>query len=182
MRSNNLGFHSLHVHRGSVRAGIVLALGAVLASACGSSPEETDDPGTVDGGSIDGPAVRCADRTGGAFVTLGNAPGTLDGPDQIILWITNSAFIDEAIQHQARGTWRVAAVEEVIAGTDCDPTHPWHIDPVRVNWVDVSAEECDATITYVTAGGGAWAGRNWCPWGGVVVAVDDRRPGGRPQE
>jgi hypothetical protein len=120
------------------------------------------------------PGALCADRRGGALITLGNPHGSLDGPDQIVLWITDSNFIDEAIQHQANSDWRVAGFDQVIAGTDCDPTHPWHVDPARATWNDTATEVCDATVTYITANLGTW-GPNWCPWGGVVIAVDDRR-------
>jgi hypothetical protein len=175
----------------SARAPIFLALCAALASACGSrSPDQARDAGSVDGGAADlatsdagasrpdagtgDPGALCADRTGGALITLGNAPASLDGRDQIVLWITNSAFIDEAIQHQARGDWRVAFFDQVIAGTDCDPTHRWHVDPARATWADTATEVCDATITYVTAHVPNY-GPSWCPYGGVVIAVDDRR-------
>src|SRR5262249_18344996 len=159
---------------------VFLALCAALASACGSSsPDQTRDADSVDGGAADlatsdagapgpdgrtgDPGALCADRTGGALITLGNSPGSLDGPDQIVLWITNAAFIDEAIQHHARGDWRVAFFNQVIAGTDCDPTHPWHVDPARATWVDTATEVCDATVTYVSAHVPNY-GPNWCPY------------------
>lgn len=130
--------------------------------------EQCDAPSPPPSGAL------CADRKGGALITLGNAPGTLDGPDQIVLWITDAAFIDEAIQHQANGDWRVAIFDQVIAGSDCDATHAWHVDPAKAAWQDTATEVCDGTVTYVTANLSTW-GANWCPWDGAVIAVDDRR-------
>lgn len=132
------------------------------------------------GGQNEGgaPGVLCADRVGGALITIGNPDGSDDGADEIQLWITSSTFIDEAIEHQANDSWRVALFSEVIPETDCDAEHPWHIEPAMAEWVDLTTERCDATITYVTTNLQDWVARptpNWCPWGGHVIAVDDRR-------
>jgi hypothetical protein len=138
----------------------------------GATAGSTSSSSGAGGGSL------CADRAGGALVTVANPDGTRDGPDQIVLWIEDSSFIDEAIEHLENHTWRLGAFEEVIAEADCDALHPWHVDPVRVAWADVATEECDATVTYVTQNLEAWVARphpNWCPWSGKITAVDDRR-------
>ena len=182
----------------------LVMLCAALASACSSSAldQPTADAGAVDGGAHDSaiggaadsairdaaapkpdatsgdPGALCAGRRGGALITLGNPPGTLDGPDQIVLWITDSPFIDTAIQLQASGQWKIPSLDEVIAGADCDPTHAWHVNPAKATWVDVAREECDSTITNITQHLAAWTGRSppdWCEWSGVVIAVQDRR-------
>jgi hypothetical protein len=50
------------------------------------------------------PPDALPNRSGGAFITFGNPEGTESGPDEITLWITDSTFIDEAIQREANGT------------------------------------------------------------------------------
>lgn len=146
-----------------------LMLLATLLGGCGNG----DDGNNTDGGT--GP---CATRQGGALITIDNPPGTGDGPDSITLWITNSAFIDEAMTHKSNNDWRVAMFDQVIASADCDSKHMWHVDPAKVSWADTAAEECDATVTYVSTNLTAWAARptpSWCPWNARVSAVIDRR-------
>lgn len=129
------------------------------------------------GASAEELSRSCRRRTGGALITFANPEGTSDGEDEITLWITDSAFIDQAIEHQRNGTWQVAVFGEVIRGRDCD-TKRWHVDPTSASWADFSIEECDGTITYITENLRAWTSRpnpNWCPWGGRVVRVIDRR-------
>ena len=128
------------------------------------------------GGST--PPDSLPNRSGGAFITLGNPDGTGSGPDEITLWITDSAFIDEAIQRQANGTWRVAYFGQVLTGADVDAEHAWHVAPAQAEWVDATIEECDATMTYISQNRDAWLARprpDWCPWGGKVLRVVDRR-------
>ena len=174
---------------------LLVSLGAAL-SACSSSSLKNSGGGPTDGSAADLVASRdlalatpdlrlpgappavdggalCAERKGGALITIDTAS---DG--QIVLWITDSQFIDESIVLQLSGDSRTAMFGRVIAEPDCDATHAWHVDPAQAGWTDSATEECEVSVNYVTTHLGAWVGRlnpNWCPSPAAVTAVQDRR-------
>ena len=124
-------------------------------------------------------ATDCASRTGGAFVTLTSE----SRPDvSITLWFTDSAFIDRAIA--GKGAHNGIPILLMRTGTDCDQNHAWHVSPVAT-WADAAREECDGNIAWLDENLDQWMQRvvpDWCPWGVIVTAVDDRRaaPGPGP--
>lgn len=110
----------------------------------------------------------CSDRTGGACITF----QVVD--DQITLWITNEAFIAQAETLLETGGSMVPNFGQVIAGSDVDAAWSWHVDPVQMEWADVTIEVCDATPSYIEANLDAWINEvgNWCPWSAQVLAVE----------
>jgi hypothetical protein len=123
----------------------------------------------ADGGST---AKLCPSRRGGALITLNNYRKPSDGTFCIApysVWITNNAFIDEAISRVGKGVGRIPSFK-ALAGSDCDMTINWHPDPEDVAFADLTTEVCDG-CPFATG----WAGSQFCPWAGEVVAVDDRR-------
>ncbi len=116
----------------------------------------------------------CADRQGGALIEFAFGP-TRAQPWTV--WITNTAFINEAITVIGKPPGRVGGFQKLIVGTDCDPKHAWHPDPEMVAWADSSTEVCDGRPSDIDDDPEYWINtlHNFCPWSIVVVAVDDRR-------
>jgi hypothetical protein len=54
---------------------------------------------------------------------------------------------------------------------DVNAGYSWHIDPDDFEWADVTAEVCDGLPSYVEDG--TLSGDRFCPWGALVVAVED---------
>ena len=125
---------------------------------------EDDAPGEATG--------PCDDRTGGALVTLSVCAGT----ETMTEWIENDAFIDEAIAILGGQAPRVPNMP-LADGTDCDPQWSWHVDPLAVQWADMTIELCDGCPSFVEADLSYWLGtvHSFCPWNADVAAVDDRR-------
>jgi hypothetical protein len=115
----------------------------------------------------------CSDRTGGALITFENCG------ERFRLWITDDAFIDEALAQLEGDPSRVAVFDEVRPGTDCDPRYSWHVAPGEVSWADLTTEVCDGCPGYIEENRDEWIEQvgNYCPWSVEVVAVDDRRSG-----
>jgi hypothetical protein len=106
----------------------------------------------------------CSTRTGGALVTFG-----ICSPSQrLTVWITNSDFIAEAIARKGQKS-RIPNME-LVAGKDCDPQYPWHVNPATAQFADAATEVCDACPNLVDL-------RNhyYCPWTTSVIDVVDRR-------
>ena len=148
-----------------LNVGGLIAMLVALASCSAPAPE--------------GP-VACSERQDGAIVTIGT---TRDNPrDRVALWITDAAFINQALADLAAGDGRPShhpMFGRVLDGRDCDAERAWHVEPASASWTEMSTEECDATAEFVSANLASWIARptpNWCPWHGRVLSVDDRRP------
>ncbi|MDC3958669.1 hypothetical protein KEG38_32740 [Polyangium jinanense] len=122
------------------------------------------------GGQGGGGSALCADRTGGALVTFDVVGQSLT------VWITNQAFIDEAIQLKEQGTTRIPNFAEVIDGQDCDPKWTFHVDPEKATFVDATIELCDGTPEYVEEHTAEWIDqvKQYCPWNTKVTNVEVR--------
>src|SRR5262249_15580480 len=71
-------------------------------------------PATLPDGAT---AAVCSTRKGGALVTF----GVCDPKQFLTVWITNGAFIDEAIAK--KGMHSRIPVMDLVAGPDCDPRY-----------------------------------------------------------
>lgn len=113
----------------------------------------------------------CADRDGGALVTL-DVVG-----ESFTFWSTDGAFIDSALDDLATGHDMLPLFGQVVEGTDCDAQWSWHVDAAEMSWADFAIELCDARPSYIEANLADWIDQvgQWCPWSGTVTAVDDRR-------
>jgi hypothetical protein len=127
---------------------------------------------TADGpaASADGPAAACASRTGGALVTLSICQG-----EKVTLWITDPAFITEAVAKKGMPKGRIPAFD-LVDGRDCDAAWSWHVKPGTAAWADLSTEVCDGCPHLVEQDKASWLklGR-YCPWSAAVADVVDRR-------
>eukprot|EP00434_Breviolum_minutum_P043111 symbB.v1.2.038405.t1/scaffold5962.1/size22111/2 len=126
---------------------------------------------------------NCAQRHGGAFITLQIGAGST--AQHTLQWLEDNAFIDVAILH-ATGSLRgsrgaIPVFNRMLNGTDCDQNWSWHVDPKDVTWAEVATEVCDASPGYIEKNG-AWLSSpgKWCPWKVSVLSVEDRRSA-RPQ-
>jgi hypothetical protein len=124
----------------------------------------------------------CAERTGGALVTFTVGH---DDPETLRLWITNAEFIARAKELVAKSDepeseepvfHPTPMFDKVIARYDACSGRPWSVDPERVSFGDVATEVCDAMPADLDADPDAWAAKpgNYCPWGPIVLSVDER--------
>jgi hypothetical protein len=121
-------------------------------------------------GGSDAGAV-CATRAGGALVTFQIVTETLT------VWVTNSAFIDEALELKNAGEQRIPSFEDLLEGSDCDAQWSWHPDPGQVSFADFTIELCDGLPSHIEDDKTYWLGTvdSYCPWSAQVVDVVDRR-------
>jgi hypothetical protein len=127
-------------------------------------------------GTPPGPvAADCAARKGGAMVTIETAD---TASERVTTWVSaaDATFIDEAKRLVAAGEKRVPTFK-VLDGTDCDGRWSFHLDPVDAAFADFTIEVCDALPSYLQQNKSEWLAKDlrWCPWGGRVISVDDRR-------
>jgi hypothetical protein len=115
----------------------------------------------------------CQERTGGAYVTLGECGSVVK------LWIRRPDFIDEAASYVGTTATPRTPVLNLVRGTDCDAQWSWSVDEMTPTWVtSVTGAACDACPAEIEA-----AARTnalpplWCPTPttSLVLAVD-RRP------
>jgi hypothetical protein len=132
------------------------------------APAEAPRADAADGGSAGG---ACAERRGGALIELGAC-----STESFTVWITNPAFIDEAIAHKG-GKGRIP-VFDLADGRDCDPTWTWHVDPTTAAWADLATEVCDGCPRFIENDKASWIGavKRYCPWSATVISVEDHRP------
>ena len=116
---------------------------------------------------------ECLERTGGALVTIHFQYSSVS------IWMTNDAFIDQALVLEAAGETMIPNFAHVIEGEDCDTQWSWHVDPQNAEWADFTIEVCDAAPEYIEENLDAWLASPgaWCPWSVTSVEVDDRREG-----
>jgi glucose/arabinose dehydrogenase len=117
------------------------------------------------------PPCLCAERTGGALITF----GIVD--ESLTVWITDSTFIDRALEQLAGGTRRIPIFGTLLDGRACDPQWTWQVDPANVLFADAAIELCDGLPSHIEADKAYWLGtvKSYCPWSAVVRSVDDRR-------
>eukprot|EP00437_Effrenium_voratum_P010061 CAMPEP_0181439690 /NCGR_PEP_ID=MMETSP1110-20121109/22564_1 /TAXON_ID=174948 /ORGANISM="Symbiodinium sp., Strain CCMP421" /LENGTH=148 /DNA_ID=CAMNT_0023563435 /DNA_START=46 /DNA_END=493 /DNA_ORIENTATION=+ len=102
-------------------------------------------------------AKDCAERRGGAFITLQVGDG-----QHISQWLEDDAFIDTAIMHATRNlrgrpARSIPVFNRIMNGTDCDRRYSWHVDPHDVGgWEEVATEVCDASPAYIEKNGAEW--------------------------
>ena len=77
---------------------------------------------------------------------------------------------------QAASAWREPTCP-LAHGADCGADYSWHVDPASPSWSDVTIVLCDGSPACVEQHRGEWLSTvgSWCPWGGSVTSVDDRR-------
>lgn len=129
------------------------------------------------------PAAKdCATRRGGAFVTFTVRADEVESAESFTVWSVDGQFIDDALANL--GNRVTPMFNRVVAGTDCDTRYAWHIDPKPVppataamGIADFATEVCDGTPSYLQDHLQEWiaAPGNYCPWGAMIAAVDDRR-------
>jgi hypothetical protein len=131
------------------------------------SPDRTADTVPPDGAAGGGP---CTARTGGALVTI-RACG-----QSFSVWITNPAFIDEAIGRKGAGRGRIPVLT-LRDGGDCDAQWSWHVAPEQASFADFTIELCDGCPAFVESQSEYWLTKvkSYCPWTGEVVDVRDYR-------
>ncbi len=113
----------------------------------------------------------CPFQRGGALITFRMVTDTLT------VWITNSAFIDEAKSNLNIGRNRIPIFNRLINGQACDAQWTWHVDPQDVSFGDAAIEVCDGLPSHIEADKNYWLFSLgiYCPWSAELVAVDDRR-------
>jgi hypothetical protein len=146
--------------------GGALALG-VCAGACGGEGGGSADAGRRDAGDVN----ACADRTGGALIHFRICD------EDLTVWMTDEAFIDEALVLEGAEEGRIPNFFQVVKGTDCDPQWSWHVSPSAAEWADFTIELCDGCPWYIEENLDDWVDQvgGYCPWLADVVSVDDRR-------
>jgi hypothetical protein len=132
------------------------------------NPDRTPDGSSTDDGAAGD--ELCTARTGGALVTL-RACGR-----SFAVWITNKAFVDEAIQRKGAGRGRIPVLT-LRDGRDCDSQWSWHVDPERASFADFTIELCDGCPSFVESAKAYWINRvkSYCPSTGEVIDVHDWR-------
>jgi hypothetical protein len=146
----------------------LLSLGVALSLGCwageGGGPT---DAGRQDTGEVD----PCAARTGGALIHFRICDQDLTA------WMTDDAFIDEALVLEGAEEGRIPNFFQVVKGTDCDPQWSWHVSPSAAEWADFTIELCDGCPWYIEENLDDWVDQvgGYCPWLADVVSVDDRR-------
>jgi hypothetical protein len=122
------------------------------------------------------PDVRapCANRVGGAFVTLGVCGSAVKA------WITQPAFVDEAASYVGTTALPRTPLLAILERTDCDAQWSWTVG-ADASWVSSVTVPCTAACpsaieTAVRANTLPLAS-TWCPTPAtsLVLAVD-RRP------
>ena len=127
---------------------------ALLIAGCGDSGESSAD--------------LCADRAGGARITLDIA-----GTETLTVWSENDAFIAEARALESTGDRRIPMFNDLVDGRDCDAQWSWHVDPTDMEWVDASIELCDAVPSGIEGDRSYWLDTvdQYCPWAASVASV-----------
>ncbi|MBX2803212.1 MAG: hypothetical protein KTR31_36365 [Myxococcales bacterium] len=140
---------------------------AAMLVACDETPS-TDVPAEITPPAEEGP---CEDRVGGALVTLDVAG------EGLVVWITNDAFVDVALERIGQPPSQVINFTELRHGTDCDGRYSWHVAPHAVELADFAAEVCDGRPSNVEDDPSYWIDElgQFCPWSAAVVAVSDQR-------
>jgi hypothetical protein len=142
-------------------ADVKLWLSTVYATAlltCGCS--DSGDPG----GDL------CADRAGGALITLDIA-----GADEetLTVWSENDDFIAEARALEGTGEQLIPMFNDLVEGRDCDAQWSWHVDPMDMTWAEAAIELCDAVPSGIESNKSYWLDTvdQYCPWGASVSRV-----------
>ncbi|BDG04551.1 BP74-related protein [Anaeromyxobacter oryzae] len=125
---------------------------------------------------VDPTSGSCADRAGGAFVTL-EACGSI-----VKFWAIAPAFISRAEALLADPSSPGPAIPrfDLRDGTDCDPQWTWHVDPATATFLASPDGICSGCPAYVEEAKPYWLVDvgTWCPDLAVqhvrVVAVDRR--------
>ncbi|MEE9217912.1 MAG: PQQ-dependent sugar dehydrogenase [Acidobacteriota bacterium] len=135
----------------------------------GDSTTAADARDALDAGVV--PPCLCPERDGGALITFSVVNETLS------VWITDDTFIDRALQLLDAGETQVPLFQALVDGPDCDPQWSWHVDPQQVSFADFTIEVCDGLPSDIEQNKEYWLETvgSYCPWSGVVMAVDDRR-------
>jgi hypothetical protein len=123
------------------------------------------------GAGTGGTNPSCSTRTGGALVDFRIC-------NQILrLWITNGAFITEALRLRSSGGTRIACFPGLLDGRDCDPAYTWNADPTRAYWSDFELETYFACPADVEGDKSEWIEQvsQFCGQITTVTAVADRR-------
>jgi hypothetical protein len=112
-------------------------------------------------------------RAGGALIEISG------GSWSYWFWSRNDAFIDEAIAI-ADGVIqpRVPVLNGLQRGLLCSDGHTFKVDPANMTFADFTIELCDGSPGYIDRHFDEFVadtGGQWCPWGGVVVRVEDQR-------
>ena len=101
------------------------------------------------------------------------------GPDQITLWQTEDAFIDEAISRVGSSANSMAGLGDVVYAPDCDPQWSFHAPYAVGFWFSSPpfSNHCDALPSEIAGQPSSWnpIDNSWCPLSVRVLSVDDRR-------
>ncbi len=121
-------------------------------------------------------ADTCADRTGGAFVTM-----RIGEQENFTAWVTDAAFVKEARDQLAKKTGQKVPNFKLVDGTDCaDPRWSFHVDPKNLSWSDMSIEGTDGLPSHIEAAKKTWLGgqgegaARWTPWSTTVLSVAEK--------
>ena len=152
-----------------------------------SSSEATQDSST--GSSSE--AALCGDLVDGALVEFSVHVSTLEHPDTtetLKLWLSDDAFIDEALRLFESQEQRVPNFEGLLDGQDCDSQWTWHVNAATARWLEpgeipggggdeIPTDSCDGLPSAVEAQKAYWFEqvRRYCPQDAKVLSIDDRR-------
>ncbi len=92
------------------------------------------------------------------------------GDERFRVLLTTEEQISGALAAQAGGHANIPA-GRIVPGTQVNAGYSWHLQDVR--FVEVAIELCDGRPSMVEAAGGpAFGGGSFCPWGARVVSVE----------
>ena len=104
--------------------------------------------------------------------------------ESIALWLTDDIFIDEATAVLIDGHPRVPVFSQVLAGSDFDKSHLFHVAPAGAIWQDAAFEICDAAPSGIDSDVKGWIASvgSWCPFAvqSISQITDCRESGAGP--
>lgn len=158
--------------RRSFSKALILLLCSVLPAACARASSQTG-PTPAKASPHQRPdttsTALCLERRDGAIIQI-----DVNG-SSLRFWSQNPDFIARAKKLQQSHEARTAMFSALIDGRDCDPQWTYHVDEVRMSWVDFSVEGCDGRPSDIEREKPYWlrsVGR-YCPWSAKVVSVTD---------
>ena len=97
--------------------------------------------------------------------------------ESLTVWITDDAFLNEAIALQQGGASRIACFPGLLEGLDCDAAHNWHVDPSNAYFTDFELETYFDCPSEVEKNRSHWIEQigQYCGEHTTVSHVDDRR-------
>lgn len=87
------------------------------------------------------------------------------------VWLPNESQVEAARAAQAGDPARIPN-GRIVAGTEFNTGWSWHLEDVE--FAAVTTEVCDGLPSDVQREGPGYGGGRFCPWGAVILNIDER--------